>query len=229
VELKAIEPPLSVAEAMQKQMRADREKRAVILQSEGAKQSAILTAEGEKQAAVLRARGEAEATVVRAEADATAQAKRAQGEAQAIATVFRAIHEGNPDQSLLAYRYLQTLPQIAQGDANKVWIVPSEIGRALDGIGSFFSAGNAGARTSAEAAPARHEAEPDDRIAIPVFHPQDLLALGGLAQLPMPDAADAAELPAPDRENPLSQGDSVPFRPPGNLAPFRRPVLDPAQ
>jgi regulator of protease activity HflC (stomatin/prohibitin superfamily) len=205
VELKAIEPPLSVAEAMQKQMRADREKRAVILQSEGAKQSAILTAEGEKQAAVLRARGEAEATVVRAEADATAQAKRAQGEAQAIATVFRAIHEGNPDQSLLAYRYLQTLPQIAQGDANKVWIVPSEIGRALDGIGNFFSAGNAGARTSAEAAPARHEAEAGDRIAIPVFHPQDLLALGGLTQLPMPEVADgngAPELSAPDRETP---------------------------
>jgi regulator of protease activity HflC (stomatin/prohibitin superfamily) len=196
VELKAIEPPLSVAEAMQKQMRADREKRAAILQSEGAKQSAILTAEGEKQAAVLRARGEAEATVVRAEADATAQAKRAQGEAQAIATVFRAIHEGNPDQSLLAYRYLQTLPQIAQGDANKVWIVPSEIGRALDGIGSFFNGGNAAsAGTPAQAAPAQHEAEAGERIAIPVFHPQDLLALGGLAQLPRPEAAEANGAP----------------------------------
>jgi regulator of protease activity HflC (stomatin/prohibitin superfamily) len=142
VELKAIEPPPSIQEAMQKQMRADREKRAAILQSEGAKQSAILSAEGDKQAAVLRARGEAEAAVVRAEADATAQATRARGEAQAISTVFRAIHEGNPDQQLLAYRYLEALPQIAQGEANKVWIVPSEIGRALDGIGAAFGNGS---------------------------------------------------------------------------------------
>ena len=90
---------------------------------------------------MLRARGEAEAAVVRAEADATAQATRARGQAQAISTVFRAIHEGNPDQRLLAYQYLQMLPQIAQGDANKLWIVPSEMGKALESIGGFF--GNA--------------------------------------------------------------------------------------
>jgi regulator of protease activity HflC (stomatin/prohibitin superfamily) len=142
VELKAIEPPASIQDSMEKQMRADRDKRAAILSAEGAKQSAILTAEGEKTAAVLRATGEAEAAVVRAQADATAQAARAQGQAQAITTVFRAIHEGNPDQRLLAYQYLQMLPQIAQGDANKLWIVPSELGRALEGIGGFF--GSAG-------------------------------------------------------------------------------------
>jgi regulator of protease activity HflC (stomatin/prohibitin superfamily) len=138
VELKAIEPPASIQDSMEKQMRADRDKRAAILSAEGSKQAAILTAEGEKQAAVLRARGEAEAAVVRAEADATAQATRARGQAQAISTVFRAIHEGNPDQRLLSYQYLQMLPQIAQGDANKLWIVPSEIGKALEGIGGFF-------------------------------------------------------------------------------------------
>jgi regulator of protease activity HflC (stomatin/prohibitin superfamily) len=138
VELKAIEPPSSIQDSMEKQMRADRDKRAAILSAEGAKQSAILTAEGERQAAVLRARGEAEAAVVRAEADATAQATRARGQAQAISTVFRAIHEGNPDQRLLAYQYLQMLPQIARGDANKLWIVPSEMGKALEGIGAFF-------------------------------------------------------------------------------------------
>jgi regulator of protease activity HflC (stomatin/prohibitin superfamily) len=138
VELKAIEPPTSIQDSMEKQMRADRDKRAAILSAEGAKQSAILTAEGEKLAAVLRATGEAEATVVRAEADATAQAAKARGQAQAISTVFRAIHEGNPDQRLLAYQYLQMLPQIAQGDANKLWIVPSELGKALEGMGSFF-------------------------------------------------------------------------------------------
>ena len=139
VELKAIEPPGSIQESMQKQMRADRDKRAAILSAEGSKQSAILTAEGERQAAVLKARGESEAAVLRAEAEARAQAVRARGQAEAISTVFRAIHEGNPDQRLLAYQYMQMLPQLAQGDANKVWIVPSEIGKALEGIGGFFS------------------------------------------------------------------------------------------
>jgi regulator of protease activity HflC (stomatin/prohibitin superfamily) len=139
VEIKAIEPPGSIQDSMEKQMRADRDKRAAILSAEGSKQSAILTAEGERQAAVLRARGESEAAVLRAEADAKAQAARAKGQAEAISTVFKAIHEGNPDQRLLAYQYMQMLPQIAQGDANKVWIVPSEIGKALEGLGGFFT------------------------------------------------------------------------------------------
>jgi regulator of protease activity HflC (stomatin/prohibitin superfamily) len=124
VELKAIDPPASVQESMEKQMRADREKRAAILQAEGQKQAAILTAEGEKQAAVLRAEGQREATILAAE-----------GEAKAIDTVFKAIHEGNPDPQLLAYQYVQALPQIAQGASNKVWIVPAEFQRALGRIG----------------------------------------------------------------------------------------------
>jgi regulator of protease activity HflC (stomatin/prohibitin superfamily) len=140
VELKAIEPPSSIQDSMEKQMRADRDKRAAILSAEGSKQSAILTAEGERQAVVLKARGDSEAAVLRAEADAKAQAARAYGQAEAISTVFRAIHEGNPDQRLLAYQYMQMLPQIAQGDANKVWIVPSEIGKALEGLGGFLGA-----------------------------------------------------------------------------------------
>ena len=138
VELKAIEPPSSIQDSMEKQMRADRDKRAAILSAEGNKQSAILNAEGERQAAVLKARGESEAAVLRAEAEAKAQAARARGQAEAILTVFRAIHEGNPDQRLLAYQYMQMLPQIAQGDSNKVWIVPSEIGKALEGIGGLI-------------------------------------------------------------------------------------------
>jgi regulator of protease activity HflC (stomatin/prohibitin superfamily) len=145
VELKAIEPPGSIQDSMEKQMRADRDKRAAILSAEGAKQSAILTAEGARQAAVLRARGEAEAAVVRADAEATAQATRARGEAQAIATVFQAIHEGNPDQRLLAYKYLEMLPEIAQGGANKLWIVPSELGKALEGLGGLFGAASSDA------------------------------------------------------------------------------------
>jgi regulator of protease activity HflC (stomatin/prohibitin superfamily) len=138
VEIKAIDPPDTITDAMEKQMRADRDKRAAVLQAEGQKQSAILTAEGERTAAVLKARGDAEAAVLRAEADAKAQAARARGQAQAITTVFKAIHDGNPDQRLLAYQYLQTLPKIAEGNANKVWIVPSEMGKALEGLGGFF-------------------------------------------------------------------------------------------
>jgi regulator of protease activity HflC (stomatin/prohibitin superfamily) len=130
VELKAIDPPASIQDSMEKQMRADREKRATILQAEGQKQSAILTAEGEKQAAILRAEGQREAVVLNAE-----------GQAKAIDTVFRAIHEGNPDPQLLAYQYLQMLPQIAQGDANKVWIIPSEFQQALGKIGGVLGGG----------------------------------------------------------------------------------------
>jgi len=153
VELKAIEPPGSIQDSMEKQMRADRDKRAAVLSAEGSKQSAILTAEGERQAAVLKAQGESEAVVLRAEAEAKAAAARARGQAEAITTVFKAIHEGNPDQRLLAYQYMQMLPQIAQGDANKVWIVPSEIGKALEGIGGFFSHATAARADSQPAAP----------------------------------------------------------------------------
>ncbi|MBO0890066.1 MAG: SPFH/Band 7/PHB domain protein [Acidothermales bacterium] len=135
VEIRAIEPPPTIKDAMEKAMRADRDKRAAILNAEGVKQSQILNAEGDQQSAVLRARGEAEASVTRAEGDARAQALRAKGEAQAIETVFEAIHEGNPDSKLLSYQYLQMLPKIAEGDANKLWIVPSELTQALQGIG----------------------------------------------------------------------------------------------
>jgi len=134
VELKAIDPPSSIQDSMEKQMRADREKRATILQAEGEKQSAILTAEGEKQAAILRAQGERESTILAAE-----------GQAKAIDTVFKAIHEGKPDAQLLAYQYLQMLPQIAQGEANKVWIVPTEFQQALGRIGGALGGGGDGA------------------------------------------------------------------------------------
>src|SRR5881409_1133562 len=120
VELKAIDPPGSIKDTMEKQMRADREKRAAILTAEGFKQSQILTAEGEKQSAILRAEGQREAMILQAE-----------GQAKAIDTVFRAIHDGDADPKLLAYQYLQVLPQIAQGESNKVWIIPSEVTRAL--------------------------------------------------------------------------------------------------
>ncbi|MDQ3615561.1 MAG: SPFH/Band 7/PHB domain protein [Actinomycetota bacterium] len=139
VELKGIDPPPSIKDSMEKQMRADRDKRAVILTAEGQRQSAILTAEGSKQSAILNAEGDRQSQILRAQADRESQILRAQGEGQAIQTVFQAIHDGRPDQSLLAYQYLQMMPKIAEGDANKLWIVPSEIGRALEGLGSTMS------------------------------------------------------------------------------------------
>jgi len=123
VELKAVDPPASVKDTMEKQMRADREKRAAILQAEGVKQAQILQAQGEKESAILKAEGQKQAAILAAE-----------GQSKAIETVFKAIHDGNPDPQLLAYQYLQVLPQIAQGDANKVWVIPSELTRALGGI-----------------------------------------------------------------------------------------------
>jgi regulator of protease activity HflC (stomatin/prohibitin superfamily) len=125
VELKAIDPPRSVQDSMEKQMRAERDRRATILTAEGIKQSAILTAEGDKQSQILRAEGSAQARIL-----------EAQGQSRAITQVFEAIHRGKPDQKLLAYQYLQVLPQLARGDANKLWIIPSELTEALKGIGS---------------------------------------------------------------------------------------------
>ncbi|MEI2784394.1 MAG: SPFH domain-containing protein [Candidatus Nanopelagicales bacterium] len=127
VELKAIDPPPSVQESMEKQMRAERDRRAAILTAEGVKQSQILTAQGEREAAILQAQGEQQAAILRAD-----------GEAQAVAMVFGAIHTADPDPKLLAYQYLQALPQIAAGDSNKVWVVPAELTAALESFSSAF-------------------------------------------------------------------------------------------
>ncbi len=127
VELKAIDPPATIQEAMEQQMRADRNKRAAILTAEGVKQSQILTAEGEKQSAILTAEGRRQAQILEAE-----------GQAKAIGTVFEAIHSGDPDPKLLAYQYLTMLPQIAQGDSNKVWVIPSEFTGAMEQLKDAF-------------------------------------------------------------------------------------------
>jgi regulator of protease activity HflC (stomatin/prohibitin superfamily) len=143
VELKAIDPPASVQDSMEKQMRAERDRRATILHAEGVKQAQILTAEGEKQAAILTAEGTAQAAIL-----------NAQGESRAILQVFDAIHRGNPDSKLLAYQYLQMLPQIAQGASNKMWIVPTELTQALRGIGSALGAETTDGTRGLDQAPA---------------------------------------------------------------------------
>src|SRR6201996_604384 len=128
VEIKSVDPPQDIRAAMEKQMRAERDRRAAILPAEGEKKAQILTAEGAKQSAVLRAEGERESQILTAE-----------GEAKAIDTVFTAIHEGKPDPELLRYEYLKMLPQLAEGEANKVFVVPSELSQALGGIGQALS------------------------------------------------------------------------------------------
>lgn len=151
VELKAIDPPPSIQDSMEKQMRADREKRAMILTAEGQRESAIKTAEGQKQSQILAAEGARQATILGAEAERQSRILRAQGEraarylqaqgqAKAIEKVFAAIKAGRPTPEVLAYQYLQTLPQMAQGDANKVWLVPSDYGKALEGFARTLGA-----------------------------------------------------------------------------------------
>jgi regulator of protease activity HflC (stomatin/prohibitin superfamily) len=140
VEIKAIDPPKSVKDAMEKQMRAEREKRATILTAEGVRQASILTAEGEKQSAILRAEGDKQSAVL-----------RAAGEAQSIELVFQAVHRNDPDPKLLAYQYLQTLPQLAAGSGNTFWVIPSEMTSALKAVTSAFTGAQDGGAGSGAA------------------------------------------------------------------------------
>ncbi|NUL47059.1 SPFH/Band 7/PHB domain protein [Cellulosimicrobium funkei] len=144
VELKAIDPPLSIQDSMEKQMRAERDRRAAILTAEGTKQAEILTAEGQRQSAILEAEGDAQSRILRANA-----------EAEAIHVVFEAIHEGRPDPDLLAYKYLETLPKIAEGDANTMWVIPAELTDAIGRMGSAFGGGSEGAGISDLLSPSR--------------------------------------------------------------------------
>ncbi|HEY3686993.1 MAG TPA: SPFH domain-containing protein [Streptosporangiaceae bacterium] len=141
VEIKAIDPPKTIKEAMEKQMRAERDKRAAILNAEGFRQSQILSAEGEKQSAILKAEGGKQAAILTAE-----------GEARAIDTVFTAIHDGNPDPKLLAYQYLRTLPKMAEG-GNATWVIPGELTSALRGVSEAFARDTGEAHGTAPRAP----------------------------------------------------------------------------
>ncbi|MFJ1455505.1 SPFH domain-containing protein [Nocardia sp. N2S4-5] len=165
VELKAIDPPPSIQESMEKQMKADREKRAMILtaegnreaqikSAEGAKQAQILSAEGSKQSAILGAEGDRQSRILRAQGERAAAYLQAQGQAKAIEKVFAAIKSGKPTPELLAYQYMQTLPLVAKGDANKVWMVPSDFGKALEGFARNFG-------TQGEDGVFRYEPAPD--------------------------------------------------------------------
>ena len=182
VEIKAIDPPKSVKDAMEKQMRAEREKRAAILTAEGARQSQILTAEGDKQSKILRAEGDKQAAILRAE-----------GEAQAISQVFESIHRNDPDPKLLAYQYLQTLPQIANGPGNTFWVIPSEVTTALKAVTSAFTGPDAS--QAGTAAPAGQGDKPANQV------PQAL----PVRQVPAPEAPAAIPWPSGQPELGASQ------------------------
>jgi regulator of protease activity HflC (stomatin/prohibitin superfamily) len=156
VEIKAIDPPKSVIDAMEKQMRAEREKRAAILTAEGVRQSKILTAEGEKQSQILRAEGDRQGQILRSE-----------GQAQAIGTVFQAVHDGNADPQVLAYQYLQTLPQLAQAEGNTFWVIPSEVTTALRTLSTAFGGPEGAAAPGSAGAPRERAVPPDGRIQVP--------------------------------------------------------------
>jgi regulator of protease activity HflC (stomatin/prohibitin superfamily) len=184
VEIKGIDPPPSIKDSMEKQMRADRDKRAAILTAEGGRQSSILTAEGQKQSSILMAEGDRESQILRAQADRESAILRAQGEGQAIQTVFQAIHDGNPDQSLLAYQYLTMIPKIAEGGANKLWIVPSEIGKALEGLGSTMN--------NLRGIPQEVDG-PKTRVDMGSMEPAKLAGSGALADAELSKANDAVQ------------------------------------
>ena len=233
VELKAIDPPQSIQESMEKQMKAERDRRAIILNAEGTKASQILTAEGEKQSQILRAEGSAQARIL-----------EAQGQARAIQQVFDAIHRGKPTQKLLAYQYLQVLPQIARGDSNKMWIIPSELTDALKGIGGMLGRGQGGfddggdddawvdpgvmedafedatledpaealARARGQAGMASREAE---EHGAPASRVQPPIARGADAVPPRPATAPPAPVVPPAPPVPFSEEQPPPPPPPG--------------
>jgi regulator of protease activity HflC (stomatin/prohibitin superfamily) len=177
VEIKAIDPPKSVKDAMEKQMRAEREKRAAILTAEGVKQANILTAEGAKQSAILTAEGGKQAAILRAE-----------GQAQAIAAVFQAVHDNDPDPKLLAYQYLQTLPQLAQGPGNTFWVIPSEVTTALRSVASAFGGGDA----AAEPSPAARDQARREPPAVPVADGPPAIGAAPAVATPEPPAQPSA-------------------------------------
>ncbi|MFB7874891.1 SPFH domain-containing protein [Nocardia sp. NPDC056064] len=238
VELKSIDPPPSIQESMEKQMKADREKRAMILTAEGtresqiktaegAKQAQILSAEGAKQSAILSAEGERQSRILRAQGERAASYLQAQGQAKAIEKVFAAIKNGKPTPELLAYQYMQTLPMVARGDANKVWLVPSDFGKALEGFAqNFATKGEDGVfryePSTEEVAPVKIEDDSDvadwfETASDPKIE-QAVRAAEATARTPV----DSLDAPRPKPTAPVEPPPPLPVPPP--IAPQQHPA-----
>jgi regulator of protease activity HflC (stomatin/prohibitin superfamily) len=180
VEVKAIDPPKTIKDAMEKQMRAERDKRAAVLNAEGQRQSQILTAEGDKQSAILRAEGQRTAAILEAE-----------GQSRAIDQVFQAVHRNDPDPQLLAYQYLQMLPQLAQSPGNTFWVIPSEVTSALQGVSKAFTEALPRSAATREEAPGSSAA--DEEVA-------------RASEAAAEAVADAQEAESPNGPRQLTQG-----------------------
>src|SRR5579884_4281656 len=139
VELKDIIPPRDVQLAMEKQMQAEREKRAAVLRAEGEKQASILSAEGNKQAAILTAEGKRQSLILQAEGDGQALITVQRAQAEAIEVVFAALTTSHATPEILKYLYIQALPKMAEGTANKLFVVPSDL-ESIASLGATFSA-----------------------------------------------------------------------------------------
>ncbi|MDQ0986735.1 SPFH domain-containing protein [Streptomyces sp. V2I9] len=176
VEIKAIDPPNTIKEAMEKQMRAERDKRAAILHAEGERQAKILTAEGTKQKDILEAQGTQQATILRAD-----------GESKAVELVFQAVHRNNADAKVLAYKYLETLPHLAQSDNNTFWVIPGELTEAIRTVTSAFgdqATGTGpppGARREGAAGGDASDGTGKDHVGAPEIEPNSTLALDAVA------------------------------------------------
>ncbi|WP_253865057.1 SPFH domain-containing protein [Prauserella halophila] len=234
VELKAIDPPPSIQDSMEKQMRADREKRAMVLTAEGERESAIKTAEGQKQSQILAAEGSKQASILSAEAERQSRILRAQGEraarylqaqgqAKAIEKVFAAIKAGKPTPEVLAYQYLQTLPQMAQGDANKVWMIPSEYGQALEGFARKLGA-------PGEDGVFRYEPPKDDDTEMPPLEDEEVASWFDTKSDPsVAEAVREAEKVARQEVGPLHGTQQAPTPPPAALQALGGGASSPAQ
>jgi regulator of protease activity HflC (stomatin/prohibitin superfamily) len=150
VEIKAIDPPRSIQEAMEKQMRAERDKRAVILQAEGQRQALILTAEGTRNKLILEAEGRQQAKVLDAD-----------GEARALERVFQAVHTNDADPQVLAYKYLEMLPRLAE-NGNGYFVIPGELSEAMRTVTSAFTAGRGGTESVEGAPPEQPQVQADE-------------------------------------------------------------------
>lgn len=181
VEIKAIDPPPTIKEAMEKQMRADRDKRAAILHAEGERQSRILKAEGARQQAILEAQGDQQAAILRAD-----------GEAKAIEQVFQAVHANDADAKLLAYKYLETLPSLAQGEGNTFWVIPGEFTEAVKNVSHAF-AGDA-----AKTAPSTEKGREEDTGQAQITAPDPLRSASSQAAAQAAEAAEKAVADARD-------------------------------
>ncbi|MEU4809111.1 SPFH domain-containing protein [Nocardia fluminea] len=238
VELKSIDPPPSIQESMEKQMKADREKRATILTAEGnreaqiktaegAKQAAILTAEGGKQSSILSAEGERQSRILRAQGERAASYLQAQGQAKAIEKVFAAIKNGKPTPELLAYQYMQTLPMVAKGDANKVWLVPSDFGKALEGFAqNFATKGEDGVfryEPSADEAPIKIEDDTDVADWFETASDPKIAEAVRAAEVTARTPVEGFDSPVPRPKTSVAKGDpELPAPPP--IAPQEQPA-----